>query len=150
MSQGFFNALFFGPREEAVARRVIKFVSYLGLITTGLALMVLFMPYAPVQDMLGEKMINKWAILITSSISVLCFIFLYKEKLWAPCILIALKCGDLILTYMDSSELPGLLSSFTLLFYFSAAKAVHIVNQSKASQAAPDDEPSGGVSPTID
>jgi hypothetical protein len=141
MSQGFFNALFFGPREEAVSGKVIKFVSYLGLITTGLALMVIFMPYAPIQDLLGEKMINKWAILITASISVVCFIFLYKEKLWAPCVLIGLKSLDIILTYMDSSEFPGIFSSFTLLFYFSAAKAVHIVNQSKAAQASPEDEP---------
>lgn len=140
MSQGFFNALFFGPREEAVSRKVIKFVSYLGLITTGLALLVIFMPYAPVQDLLGEKMINKWAILITASISVLCFIFLYKEKLWAPCVLIGLKCLDIILTYMDSSEFPGILTSFTLLFYFSAAKAVHIVNQSKAAKDNTADE----------
>ncbi|MBB1270838.1 hypothetical protein [Shewanella sp. SR44-3] len=140
MSQGFFNALFFGPREELVSRKVIKFVSYLGLITTGLALMVVFMPYAPTQDLLGEKMLNKWAILITASISVICFIFLYKEKLWAPCILIGLKCLDIILTYMDSSEFPGILTSFTLLFYFSAAKAVHIVNQSKAAQVNSEDE----------
>jgi hypothetical protein len=142
MSQGFFKALFFGPKEEAVARKVIKFVSYFGLITVGLALIVIFMPYAPVQDMLSERMLNKWAMLITSSISILCFIFLYKEKLWAPCVLIALTLGDVILTYMDTSELPGMLASFSLLFYFSAAQAVHILNKNKAIKAIPDNEPS--------
>ena len=134
MSQSFFNALLMGPKETPAAKKVIKFVAYYGFITIALGTAILFIPFEPLQNALNESMPNKWPLVGAALFSIICLVFLLKEKFWAPCLLIAVTLGDMIITYMETKSIPGSFGSITLILYLSAAQATYFLMKQKKNE----------------
>jgi len=132
MSQGLFSAMFKGPTESEGARKVIKFVAYYGFITVAFGVAILFIPYEPLQAAIGEKIGNKWIIVIAAAISYICFFFLLKEKLWAPSILLALEIIDFILNYMETGKFLGSFSGVAFILYGTAIQSTYYLKNQNA------------------
>lgn len=140
MSQGLFNAMFMGPKEPEGARKVIKLVAYYGFITVSLGVSILFIPYEPLQEAIGELVGSKWVIIGSAVISYICLYFLLKEKLWAPSVLLSLTIIDFILNYMETGDFFGSFSGIAFILYGSAVQSTYYLkklNQSNNTEPEP-------------
>jgi len=139
MSQGLFNAMFMGPKETEGARKVIKFVAYYGFITVALGVAILFIPFEPLQAVIGEKIGSKWIMIGPAAISYICFFFLLKEKLWAPSVLLTLAIIDFILNYMETGKFFGSFSGISFILYGSAIQSTYYLKKiNQASNVEPE------------
>jgi uncharacterized membrane protein len=129
MSQSLPIALFLGPKDAVVAQKVINFVVWYGFITSIIGFSIWFIPYEPLQQGLDQLGMPIWLLSITLLISLLCYYFLYKKQLWAPCVLVVLNISDMIMTYMDSGTFPGSIAVFTLAFFMSATQATFLLKK---------------------
>lgn len=140
MSQGLFNAMFMGPKEPEGARKVIKFVAFYGFITVALAVAILFVPYEPLQAVIGDKLGGKGVLISAAVISYIFFYFLLKEKLWAPSLLLVLEIADFILNYMETGDFFGSFSGVAFILYGTALQSTYYLkklNQDNDSEPEP-------------
>ncbi len=131
MSQGLFNALLMGAKETGSAKKVIKFATFFGLITIGLGISILFIPFEPLQVVINKNLPDKSYLFAAAAFSVFCLFFVYKEKLWAASILVLLILVDMIITYIDTKGLPGGVVCMQLIVYGSAAQAIYFLGKQK-------------------
>lgn len=131
MTQKLSSAFFMGPKEPEAARKVIKLAAYFGFISISLALIVLVIPYAPLQAAIDQNITSRLIVFGAAGFSIICLIFMLKEKFWAPCVLTVLTVADMGLAFMETGDIPSSLECIKLVIYASATQAVYFLKKNK-------------------
>ncbi|GKT11603.1 MAG: hypothetical protein ISEC1_P0570 [Thiomicrorhabdus sp.] len=135
MAQGFISALIMGSKEEGAARKVIKVAAYLGLIKLAVVLILVFVPIEFIQEILDQDPMSKLITVGVGLVVMTCLVYMLLGRLWAPIVLIIMLLADIVITYIESEAMPGLVKVVELLFYASAAQALHFLSKLKEASS---------------
>jgi hypothetical protein len=132
MSQSLFKAVFEGPNDVFMAKRIINVAVIVSAIAILISLVFVVAGFftKSTNEVITYAM-DPW-ILADIIVATVFTFFLYKRRIWAAIVLSILVVIDMLVFYIEFERIPSALALLKLLIFIGGVKAILFLNKAES------------------